>query len=593
MNAKMFEEYDKYIIASSTDTKGIITYVSQAFCDISGYTSQELIGKSHSIVRHPDTPQEVFSELWETLHANKAWKGEIKNKTKDGNYYWVEATVSPLFENDILIGYSSVRKDITSTKFLGEHDEIITTLFDSLHDIVVLTDGIQIRFVNKAFLRFTGYKTLEDFRADYRCICDMFDTEDLRYLQQMMDDVPWTQYVVEHPDDVHQAKIIKDGKEHLLGVDVHDVVMQGSNFYLAVLSESLVIKNLNATLQEQIDKKEIVLHDLKRSQNKVVEQEKMVALGQLIAGVAHEVNTPLGAMKSSSGSILESMTLLLDNLPNLFTSLEHKDKDLFFDFLDMIAKQKDILSTRDERKVKRSLAKELENENIIDSIFITDRLIDMKCYKDVSKYYPLFKHKHRKLIVETAYNVSDLQFNVYNINEAIKRASKIIFALKSFARYDYSGDPVKANLVQGVDTALTIYANKIKKGVTIVTSYEEVPDVLCYVDELNQVWTNLVFNAIQAMNYSGTLTLDIRQKDDFIMVSITDTGCGIPDKIKDKIFEPFFTTKPSGEGSGLGLDIVKKIIDKHHGKIELETEENVGSTFKIYIPVALEETNNV
>jgi signal transduction histidine kinase len=375
---------------------------------------------------------------------------------------------------------------------------------------------------------------------------------------------------------------------HLLAVDVHDVVMQGNNFYLAVLSESLIIKNLNTNLQSQIDKKELVLHDLKRSQNKVVEQEKMVALGQLIAGVAHEVNTPLGAMKSSSGSILESMKLLLDNLPNLFTSLELKDKGLFFEFLDMIAKQKDILSTREERKVKRSLAKKLENEKIVDSIFITDRLIDMKCYKDVSKYYPLFKHKHRKLIVETAYNVSDLQFNVYNINEAIKRASKIIFALKSFARYDYSGEPVKANLVQGIDTALTIYASKLKKGVSIITHYEKVPDIFCYEDELNQVWTNLIFNAIQAMHYSGELTLDVREKDDYIVVSIGDNGSGIPDDIKDKIFEPFFTTKPSGEGSGLGLDIVKKIIDKHNGKIELETEIDVGTTFRIYIPTTLE-----
>jgi signal transduction histidine kinase len=356
------------------------------------------------------------------------------------------------------------------------------------------------------------------------------------------------------------------------------------------IREQILIKKLNDELEAQIRRKERLLNDLKLSQNQMVEQEKMVALGQLIAGVAHEVNTPLGAMKSSSGSILESMNLLLQHLPELFTSLTIEDKIIFFDFLETIANQKDILSTREERKVKRALLKELEKDNIQNAHAITDRLIDMKCYGDMSRYYDLFRHRYSGLIIETAYNISDLQFNVYNINEAIKRASKIIFALKSFARYDYSGEPVETDIVSGVDMALTIYANKIKKGIKVVTEYEKVPLVFCYEDELNQVWTNLIYNAIQAMDYSGTLTIHIAEDEDaFIVVSISDTGCGIPREIQERIFEPFFTTKPSGEGSGLGLDIVKKIIEKHNGKIALESKVESGTTFKIYIPTELKE----
>ena len=114
--------------------------------------------------------------------------------------------------------------------------------------------------------------------------------------------------------------------------------------------------------------------------------------------------------------------------------------------------------------------------------------------------------------------------------------------------------------------------------------YEEIPAISCLPDELNQVWTNLIHNALQAMNHEGTLTLGIRRIGDEAVVSVGDTGAGIPEAIRDKIFNIFFTTKPVGEGSGLGLDIVKKIIEKHHGRIDFKSEIGVGTTFFVYLP---------
>ncbi len=115
----MIEEYDKYVIASKTDLKGIITYVSNAFADISGYTVDEMVGKPHNIVRHPDMPKSIYESIWKNLKEGKNWKGEIKNRKKDGGYYWVYANISPLFDEDKnIIGYSSVRKDITGEKTL-------------------------------------------------------------------------------------------------------------------------------------------------------------------------------------------------------------------------------------------------------------------------------------------------------------------------------------------------------------------------------------------------------------------------------------------------------------------------------------------
>jgi two-component system NtrC family sensor kinase len=131
---------------------------------------------------------------------------------------------------------------------------------------------------------------------------------------------------------------------------------------------------------------------------------------------------------------------------------------------------------------------------------------------------------------------------------------------------------------------LTLYHNKIKHGVKVVRKYDKLPLIPCYPDELNQVWTNLIHNALYAMDYKGTLTIHVSHRDGYIVVAFTDTGKGIPDDLQAKIFEPFFTTKPQGEGSGLGLDIVKKIIDKHHGRIEVESQPG-NTTFQIILPI--------
>ena len=145
------------------------------------------------------------------------------------------------------------------------------------------------------------------------------------------------------------------------------------------------------------------------------------------------------------------------------------------------------------------------------------------------------------------------------------------------------------NITEGIETVLTLYQNQIKQGVEVVRNYQaQLPAVLCYPDELNQVWTNLIHNALQAMDNQGTLTIDAVQQDTSVLVKITDSGKGIPPEILPKIFEPFFTTKPAGEGSGLGLDIVKKIIEKHQGKIDVESVPGT-TAFTVSLPINLTE----
>ena len=135
---------------------------------------------------------------------------------------------------------------------------------------------------------------------------------------------------------------------------------------------------------------------------------------------------------------------------------------------------------------------------------------------------------------------------------------------------------------------LTLYYNQLKQGIEVIKNYpEDLPKIPCYPDELNQVWTNLIHNAIQAMESKGTLTIDVKQQQENILVSIIDSGKGIPAEILPKIFQPFFTTKPAGEGSGLGLDIVKKIVDKHRGTISFQSVPG-NTTFTVQLPIPVD-----
>ena len=310
----------------------------------------------------------------------------------------------------------------------------------------------------------------------------------------------------------------------------------------------------------------------------------MAALGQLVAGIAHEINTPLGAIRSSAGNISDSLNETLEQLPELFRSLSPEQVRDFLSLLQRSLQTELTLSTKEERKIKRALMRQLEAEEIENVDDLADTLVDMGIYDEIEPFLLLFKQPDSSQILEIVYKLSGIRKSTATINTAAARASKVVFALKTYARYDQSGEMMAAKLTEGIDTVLTLYLNQLKMGVEVKRNYVELPPVLCYPDELNQVWTNLIHNALQAMDYQGTLTIDVRQQNQQIAVSITDTGSGIAEEIKPKIFEPFFTTKPPGEGSGMGLDIVKKIVAKHSGYITVESKPG-RTTFHVFIPI--------
>ena len=335
------------------------------------------------------------------------------------------------------------------------------------------------------------------------------------------------------------------------------------------------LEDYNQTLEEKVHQRT----------EELLQSEKMAALGQLIAGVAHEINTPLGAISSSAGNIQKFLEQTLTTMPGLFQSFTPDECNEFVLILTKsLNSDSRSLSAKELRQKRRALVSQLGNE-IDDPDSISDTLVDMGIYEDVENIMDLLKKSNGREVLELAYKLSELKKGTQTISTATERASKVVFALKSYAHQDNSGEKVLANVAQGIDTILTLYQSQIKHGIELIKNFaDDVPAIYCYPDELNQVWTNLIHNALQAMDHKGVLTISIESSAAAIKVSVQDSGRGIAPENMSKIFDAFFTTKSAGEGSGLGLHIIKKIIDKHAGHINVESEPGC-TVFSVLLPI--------
>ncbi len=338
----------------------------------------------------------------------------------------------------------------------------------------------------------------------------------------------------------------------------------------------------------------IVVQDLtklKQTQQQLINSEKLAILGKMISGLAHEINSPLGAVKSSSElaySIIESYKDSREKIPE---NIKDGNYTLMMDLIFKSALNKDKKSTREirksRRKTKKMLAGELEEskleqyKNVIDDF--TELITEAGLENNIYDYLTLLDEEKSEdvinLIKELSYTIQSLII----IKLGVERANSVVSALKNYSHFAQTSNIKPARIYEGIETVLKLLKNKMKR-INIITNFNFKKEVLCNPDELMQVWTNLISNSIDAVDEGGSIFISIEQQREYIVTSVKDDGCGIPGEHLENIFQPFFTTKEAGAGSGLGLDIVKLIIDKHNGKITVKSEINKGTEFKVYIP---------
>lgn len=356
---------------------------------------------------------------------------------------------------------------------------------------------------------------------------------------------------------------------------------------LVRIQTQLTLCSLQQMLQQRNEDLAFTQNQLKITQYQLIQAEKMVALGHLVANVAHEINTPLGAIRSSAEGVNHFLTQNLQQLVRVLQSIDPERQQLFYGLLQRSIEaipRLTTLSSREKRHFKRLLIQRLTAEAIPNADVVADTLVDIGVYDQIEPFLALLTQSQGQQMLDTVYQLVSLQKSTRTILSATDQATRTVSALKRYIHQDASGRKIETDLIEGIETALTLHLNQIKRGVEVVRHYLDVPEILAFPDELNQVWTNLLSNALYSMENQGTLTITVCQVGAEVRVDISDTGQGIPSELQAKIFEPFFTTKPKGEGSGLGLNIVKKIVDRHAGQIRVDSRPGC-TTFSVFLPL--------
>ncbi|MFC0348649.1 ATP-binding protein [Undibacterium danionis] len=320
-----------------------------------------------------------------------------------------------------------------------------------------------------------------------------------------------------------------------------------TNLERLVIHRTNQLKEANSRLESDLQYRQSIEHelmtrnaelmkvnqDLSSAQDKLMQSEKMASIGQLAAGVAHEINNPIGYIFSNIGSLEKYVDSLFEML-RFYESIEHQ-----------------ISSVESREQLKKM-----------------------------------------KEQFELAYLVEDIPELIEQSKEGIDRVRKIVQDLKDFSRVDSNLEWQWVNLHPGFDSTLNVVNNEVKYKADVVKNYGDIPDIECLPSQINQVLLNLVVNASHAMgDERGTITLTTSREDDHVIIKVEDNGSGIPPELLTRIFDPFFTTKPIGKGTGLGLSLSYGIVKKHHGELSVESRLGIGTCFKIRLPIQQSDKN--
>ncbi|GGA96131.1 ATP-binding protein [Mucilaginibacter rubeus] len=323
-----------------------------------------------------------------------------------------------------------------------------------------------------------------------------------------------------------------------------------------------------------------------------LQNEKMMALGKLSAGITHEINNPASANISDALNLinyLDGLPVSIQNLPISDVNIEIKE----------ILKTVSVIQTRVIEDIAVSFKERLRRENdfndwlldngVEDGDEIAEAYVDLGLnhllFSDLSR---LYQNENLAALLKWLAELFQAQRVARNMLSSSKRIEQLVKAVKTYTHMDRGSAKQRINIHTGIRNALVMLEHKRKQlNVQLVEDYDTgLPEVTALVGELNQVWTNLIDNALDAMekNHSGTLAIRTERDKEFVRVTVTDNGAGIPEDIQALVFDPFFTTKAMGKGTGIGLEVVKTIITQHSGTVKLQSSPG-NTSFIICFPI--------
>jgi PAS domain S-box-containing protein len=421
-------------------------------------------------------------------------------------------------ETEKMYGYSS-------EELLGEELEILTTeLYQERIQNEIFKAAVSGRVWNGELLN-----RRKDGKLFYvsTSVCKMADKEgNFIALVWFMRDITQTKRYQEEMIKIEQEKAetlrILHENEAAINRSLNRAKRELQEKNLELEKRTFELEGEKGRLREAYEK-------LNQMQAQLIQSEKLASLGQLSAGVAHELNNPISFVHSNLGTLGEYVKDI-ENLLNKYAELEK------------------LLSTKESYSQMLDQVLELKGE------------------------------------IGLSFILEDFDKIINESKEGIQRVKTIVQDLKDFSYRD-KGEVQLADINQGIDSALNIVWNELKYKAEVIKEYGEIPKIECFPQQLNQVFMNILMNAAQAIETKGEIRIKTCKIGDEVVVEISDTGAGIPEENLKHIFEPFFTTKEVGKGTGLGLSVVYGIIQNHKGKIEVQSQISKGSVFKITLPI--------
>ena len=591
----------------SGDAEGKIRSWNSAATALFGFTEAEVIGQPIEVIipeRYRKSHEEGIRRVSSGGPSHVIGKTvELAAIRKDGTEFPVELSLATWFLDEKRY-YTGIIRDISERK---QAEQKFRSVTESAIDAIISADhtGVIISW-NKAATRILGYTEEEAVGRRLELIIPerhheahrngmarftatgeahvIGTTVELSAINKQGDEVPielslstWTVR-----DDRYYTGIIRDIGERKRAEDA----LRQSEQALRESTEELKHKN---------DELEETLNQLDEAHNQLMIQEKMASLGKLSAGMAHELNNPAAAAQRGAAQLQatfakwqgvqlrmgklcldEKLTAKVMELDEVATVRARKPAEL-------------NALIRSDREV--ALEDWLHDHDIDAPVEVVPALVSLGYdLRDLDALASVFDRSQLPVVIDWL----SFKYTIYSlVSEIGLGTSRIVELVKALKTYTYMDRaPVQSvDVREGLDNTLIILHNKLKRGVTVVREYaDDLPVIQAYASELNQVWTNIIDNAIDAMGGKGKLIVRARREDQWVVVEIEDDGPGIPKDIQTKIFDPFFTTKGPGDGTGLGLNISRNlIVKKHQGQISVMSRPG-GTCFAVRLPIDFNPT---